>query len=102
MTAGLIQVAKKTDEKTDNVWVTADFPVAVYLFMRGVKIKSIKEIPGSRTPQWNFFFEDTYKKNGEFVPCSQLEIDFLNSESYSFDAAQRALKKVCMRGRNRR
>jgi hypothetical protein len=82
------------------IWRTSDFSVACYLFAQGVKIRKFEKVPGTRN-QHTFFFEDDFKRGGQHCPCSQLELEYVNSESYRFDAAQRALKKLCINSRER-
>ena len=78
-------------------WDTSDFSIASYLFSRGVKLERYELLPNSRR-QFKFIFLDEFEnvKTGERIPCDSLEIDYINSESYQFDSAQRALKKLCL------
>lgn len=87
--------------KKTPIYKTSDFSVACYLFMKHVRLIKYERIPETRN-QWTFYFDDDYRdNNGVHIPCTELEIEFVNSESYNFDSAQRSLKKLCMNARRR-
>ncbi len=81
----------------DRTWHTTDFAVACYVFSKREsgfnRLLKFERIPNARN-QFTFYFADDGPK-----PCRDLALDFVNSESYQFDSAQRALKKLCLESR---
>jgi hypothetical protein len=86
-----------------ETWSTKEFPVAVYIKMRGGRLLKLNKIPTQKFGH-EFFFENTVKvikdDKVEIVTCDELAIDYVNSECSDFDSCQRSLKKLCMSNRS--
>ena len=76
---------------------TGDLAFAAYANMQGLRVVRAREFRKGPITEYKFAFDDPPTEQHPHGRWDELQLDFANSESASFDATVRTLKRLCKR-----